>query len=285
MIDLIQEKLQAYKPANRLEEENATKEIMQEIALYALWRADFFEKAVFQGGTSLRILHGLPRFSEDLDFMLIEPDPAFDWSPFLTKLIDTFQTFGIEPEAKPKGAMDRRIRAAVIKDTSVAAQLDLTFADRQPGQKINIKLEIDVSPPAHSGDDWTFLDFPTDHEVRHQDMASNFALKIHALLCRDYLKGRDWYDFSWYVAKNTHANLQHLAAALEQYGPWAQNGPLTVDHRWLQAALSEKIESIDWQAARQDVRRFLRPGELKSLDLWGERFFKSKLDKLIGFYS
>ena len=152
MIDLIQQKLATYEAANRIEEENATKEILQEIALFALWRADFFEKAVFQGGTSLRILHGLPRFSEDLDFMLLKPDPEFDWSKHLAHVLETFEQFGIEPEASPKGKMDKRIRTAVIKDTSVANQLRLSFADRQPDQKINIKLEIDVEPPAHSID-------------------------------------------------------------------------------------------------------------------------------------
>lgn len=280
MIDLIQERLRSYAPANRLEEENATKEILQEVALYALWRADFFEHAVFQGGTSLRILHGLPRFSEDLDFMLLQPNQNFDWSPFLEKMLTTFESFGVAPEVKAKGDMDRRIRAAVIKDTSVAGQLDLAFAGRQTSQKINIKLEIDVAPPAHSGDNWTFLDFPTDHEVRHQDLASNFALKIHALLCRPYLKGRDWYDFSWYVAKGVTPNLPHLGAALVQYGPWQEQADLNVDAGWLDNALKEKIETIDWEEAKTDVRRFLKPDELSSLELWSHRFFTAKRAKL-----
>ncbi|KJS34613.1 MAG: hypothetical protein VR74_19595 [Hyphomonas sp. BRH_c22] len=264
-----------------MEEENATKEIMQEIALYALWKADFFDVAVFQGGTSLRILHGLPRFSEDLDFMLLAPDRTFNWTPYLDALMDTFSTFGIRPEAKPKGDMDKRIRAALIKDTSIAGQLDLAFSDRQPDQKIRIKLEIDVEPPAFSTDTWTFLDFPTDHEVRHQDLASNFALKIHALLCREYLKGRDWYDFSWYVARGVFPNLAHLQAALIQFGPWRGQTDLKVDTAWLTRALGDRIDKVDWEVARTDVRRFLRPDELKSLDLWSARFFAAKLAKLV----
>jgi Nucleotidyl transferase AbiEii toxin, Type IV TA system len=219
LIDLIQEKLRTYSASHRIEEENAIKEIMQEIALYELWRADFFDTAVFQRGTSLRILCGLPRFSVDLDFMLIKPDPAFDWAPYLDALIATFETFGIKPEIRAKGAMDKRIRAAVLKDTSVANQLDLAFAGRQTGKKFNIKLEIDVEPPAHSKDTWTYLDFPTDYENRHQDLASNFALKIQALLCRGFLKGRDWYDFSWYISRSVCPNLAHLEAALKQFGP------------------------------------------------------------------
>jgi predicted nucleotidyltransferase component of viral defense system len=281
MIDLVQEKLRSYGATNRLEEENATKEIMQEIALYALWKADFFERAVFQGGTSLRILHGLPRFSEDLDFMLLAPDRNFNWAPYLSALMETFATFGIRTEARSKDDMDKRIRAALIKDTSIAGQLDLAFADRQPDQKIKIKLEIDVDPPASSKDVWTFLDFPADYEVRHQDLSSNFALKIHALLCRRFLKGRDWYDFSWYVANGVFPNLPHLETALFQYGPWAGQKDLQLSRAWLSRELGKAIDAIDWDVARSDVRRFVRPGELKSLDLWSARFFFAKLSKMI----
>jgi predicted nucleotidyltransferase component of viral defense system len=281
LIDLIQEKLRSYSASNRIEEENAIKQIMQEIALYGLWKADFFDTAVFQGGTSLRILHGLPRFSEDLDFMLIAPNPGFDWAPFLDALMTTFETFGIKLETRTKGAMDKRIRAAVLKDTSVVNQLELAFTGRQRGEKINIKLEIDVEPPAHSKDTWTYLDFPADYEVRHQDLASNFALKIHALLCRGFLKGRDWYDFSWYVSRGLSPNLAHLEAALKQFGPWSEDADLTVNNQWVEKQLSRTIGSIDWDEAKKDVRRFLKPEELKSLELWSERFFLAKLSKLI----
>lgn len=280
MIELIQDRLKTYGIGNPLEEEHATKEVLQEIALYALWRLRFFEVALFQGGTSLRILHGLPRFSEDLDFMLRRPDSDFDWSRYLEPMLGIFAEFGLHSEALPRGKMDTRIRAAVIKDTSVAQQIDLSFADRDPRRKIKIKLEIDVEPPLHSGEDVTFLDFPLDHEVRHQDLASNFALKIHALLCRGFLKGRDWFDFSWYVARGVYPNLPHLEAALSQFGPWSDEEDLQVDPDWLHAALGKTIAGIEWSAAAEDVRRFLKPAQAASLDLWGERFFLDKLRKL-----
>lgn len=280
MIDLIQEKLKSDAPQTRLEEENAIKEILQEIALYALWRSRFFEKALFQGGTSLRILHGLPRFSEDLDFMLVEPDPTFDWSPYLKGLLDCFAEYGLVSEAVPKGSMEQRIRKAIIKDTSVVNQLDLGFAGRHPKEKIRIKLEVDVKPPAHSGEARTYLDFPLDHEVRHQDLPSNFALKIHALLCRGFVKGRDWYDFAWYISKGVSPNLPHLQAALIQFGSWQGQDDLSVDTSWLQITLQDKIRTIDWENAKTDVRPFLRPSEAASLDLWGEAFFMAKVGKL-----
>lgn len=281
MTDIIRERLATYDLSNDIEREHATKEIFQEIALYALWRAGFFDVAVFQGGTSLRILHKLPRFSEDLDFMLLRPDPVFDWSPYLGALTATFEEFGLKPETVTKDQMDARIRRAVIKDGSIANQLDLSFANGDTRRKLRIKLEVDVEPPAQSKDTFTFLDFPLDFEVRHQDLASNFALKIHALLCREYLKGRDWFDFSWYVTQATFPNLAHLEAALRQYGPWSNDEPLSVTPDWLNDALGDKIGRVDWDQAKADVRPFLRAIQAESLNLWSERFFMAKLDKML----
>ncbi len=280
MIEIIKGKLEQYNPSNAVEEENAIKEIIQEIALYALWRADFFDVALFQGGTSLRILYQLPRFSEDLDFLLRTPDPDFDWDHFLHGLVEVFEQFGIRLEARPKEKMDGAIRQAILKDTSIANQLDLTFpAPRRP-RTTKIKLEIDTNPPSLSGEATTFLDFPGDYQVRHQDISSNFALKIHALLCRGFLKGRDWFDFSWYVAKGVSPNLLHLQAALLQKGPWQASDSLSVDAEWLEQALAAKIKEISWHEAAADVERFLRPAERKSLELWSCEFFLSRLQKM-----
>jgi hypothetical protein len=281
MIEIIQQRLDRYKFRNALEEKQATKEIIQEVALYALWRAGFFEVAAFQGGTSLRILHSLPRFSEDLDFMLKAPDPEFDWTGYLHQLLACFQEYGLQPEALPKGKMEQRIKKAVIKDSSVINQLNLSFYQGHKGQKINIKLEIDVDPPAESGYEYTYLDFPTDYEVCHQDLSSNFALKIHALLCRPFLKGRDWYDFNWYIKQGVSPNLPHLTNALVQYGPWQGQGELVVDMAWLKTVMQEKIDSVDWKEAASDVEKFLKPGEVESLRLWSGRFFSAKLEHLI----
>lgn len=278
MIDLIKKRLAEYK-ASPVDEENALKEIVQEVMLFSLWRADFFEVAAFQGGTSLRILHGLNRFSEDMDFILLEPNAKFSWQPYLDKLAETCQEFGIEPEALDKARMDQRVKKALIKDTSIANQLDLSFMDDLNGRKLKIKLEIDCNPPLGSGFEYSYLDFPVDFEVCHQDMSSNFALKMHALLCRPYLKGRDWYDFNWYIAQGVKPNLLLLQNALVQYGPW-EGQELDADQDWLVNALAEKISSVEWKDAASDVERFLKPVEQKSLSLWSERFFMSKLGRL-----
>ena len=281
MIELIQRRLEAYRAANELDEQQATKEILQEIALYALWRAAFFEVAAFQGGTSLRILHKLPRFSEDLDFILKEPGTgSFDWSAYLPALADGLQEFGLKSEVLDKGRMERSVQMALLKNDSIANQLNLRFYQGLASRVLKIKLEIDVNPPAGSGFEYAYLDFPLDFEVCHQDLPSNFALKIHALLCRAYLKGRDWYDFSWYVTQRVSPNLPHLEAALRQFGPW-QGTDVAVSRDWLEDVLRQKIAAIDWKAAAQDVERFLGPVERQSLTLWSERFFGAKTDQLV----
>lgn len=278
MIELIRQRLASYNATNALEEEQATKEILQEVALYCLWRARFLEIAAFQGGTSLRILHKLPRFSEGLDFILLGRDPAFDWKRYLTPLLKGLEEFGLQSDVLDKSKMDQNIRKAVVKNGSISNQLNLKFNPRNSAT-LKIKLEIDVNPPAQSGFAYTYLDFPLDFEVCHQDLPSNFALKIHALLCRPYLKGRDWYDFNWYLRQKVTPNLPHLQAALEQFGPWkAKHVEPGLD--WLVTKLNDKIATIDWKDAAHDVERFLSAAERESLSLWSPGFFQSKAAQL-----
>lgn len=279
MIELIQQRLQTYQATNALEEEQATKEILQEVALYCLWRADFFEAAAFQGGTSLRILHKLPRFSEDLDFILKAPNSDFSWHHYLPKLVEGLKEFGLQSEVLDRSNMDRNIREAMLKDNLIGNQLNLRFYQGHAVPTLKIKLEIDVNPPAGSAFEYTYLDFPLDFEVCHQDMPSNFALKIHALLCRPYIKGRDWFDFNWYIKQRTKPNLPHLQAALQQYGAWKDKS-INVTGDWVTNAMSEKIKTIDWSAAAADVERFLNTAEKQSLKLWNERFFLNKVQQL-----
>jgi predicted nucleotidyltransferase component of viral defense system len=280
LIDLIRQRLAPYNAKDALEEQQATKEILQEVALYALWRGGFFEIAAFQGGTSLRILHKLPRFSEDLDFILQQPNSAFDWGRYLKPLLTGLTEFGLQSEVLDKSKMDRNIREALLKNDSIGNQLNLRFNRGRNSRTLKIKLEIDINPPAGSTFAYTYLDFPLDFEVCHQDLPSNFALKIHALLCRPYLKGRDWYDFNWYIKQSVQPNWPHLRAALNQIGPW-KGQRQAIDTRWLVDKLKEKIATIDWKAAAADVERFLGPAERESLKLWSTRFFSTKAAQLV----
>ncbi len=280
MIDLIRQRLASYNATNALEEDQATKEILQEVALYLLWRAGFFEIAAFQGGTSLRILHKLPRFSEDLDFILQQPGAAFDWSRYLKPLLTGLTEFGLHSEVLDRSKMDRNIREALLKNDSIGNQLNLRFNQGRSSPTLKIKLEIDINPPAGSAFAYTYLSFPLDFEVCHQDLPSNFALKIHAVLCRPYVKGRDWYDFNWYIKQNIPPNLPHLQAALNQAGPWKGQQP-HIDAQWVVDRLSQKIATIDWKTTAADVERFLGPAERESLKLWNTRFFSAKAAQLL----
>lgn len=279
MIHLLHERLRRHRAINALQEEQTIREMLQELSLYALWRGRFFEIAAFQGGTALRILHGLPRFSEDLDFILLNPDPAFQWSRYFDTLTEVLAQFGVRCELNDRSRMDQAVRHAVLKDDSIARQLDLSFFDVGNSRKLKVKLEIDTRPPAGAGVAWHYLDFPLDFEVCAQDLASNYALKLHAVLCRPYLKGRDWFDFAWYGKREVRPNLPHLANALQQHGPWKGQYP-KVNALWLAKALTDKIRAINWQAAASDVAPFLPVTEQASLKLWGERFFIDKADKL-----
>jgi hypothetical protein len=279
MIDLIKDRLEEYETRDPVQKMNAVKEILQEIALFGLWRTGFFEKAAFQGGTSLRILYGMPRFSEDLDFILKNGDPGFDWAPYLKGMIDCFEKFGLTVEVLDKSRMDQRIKKALLKSDSTGFQLNLAFSRGGLKKIQKIKLEIDVDPPDHSRFEYTYLDFPLDFEICNQDLSSNFALKLHAILCRPYVKGRDWYDFNWYINKKTQPNLPHLQKALDQWGPWKNKGNM-IDIKWVRTELEKKMEKIDWKEVAEDVRAFIRPIEHGGLNLWSKDYFGHKIKQL-----
>jgi len=279
-IKIIEERLKEYAPISQRDELNAIKEIIQEIALCALARIDFFSIAAFQGGSCLRIVHKLNRFSEDLDFILFKPDTTFVWEPFLKALQLEFTLYNLEFQAIDRSKADQAIKLAFLKDTSFGKVLLFTHP-RGPSDKqtIQIKLEIDTNPPAGSAFQNHFIDFPYTFSIVTQDLPTLFASKCHALLCRPYIKGRDWFDFVWYVSKKIVPNYLHLQKALEQMGPW-QKQTITVSNQWLIDALIKKIETIDWAVAKEDAENFLRMHEREGLKAWGNDFFLATVKKL-----
>jgi predicted nucleotidyltransferase component of viral defense system len=277
-IELIQQKLLNYQCQTVFEQENALKEIAQEIALMALSRSGFFRIAAFQGGTCLRILYGLERFSEDLDFVLEKPDKHFDWEEYIKMMQNEFQTYGYVMEVTNKKNVDKVVKTAFLKADSEGGILVLKDI-RTNRPKLQIKLEIDTNPPDGSEYELKYLDFPLPYSVKTQNLPSLFASKSHALLCRNYIKGRDWYDFSWYVSRKISINFNLLNKAIEQAGPW-KNQHISVTPDWFLQALKTKINDMDWDDAKKDVSRFLRPRELPSLNIWSKEFFLSRIEKL-----
>lgn len=282
-VEIIQQKLLTYQCQTVLEQENALKEIAQEITLMALSRANFFRVAAFQDGTCLRILYGLERFSEDLDFVLKTPDKNFAWKSYINNMREEFNNYGYTLEVTDKIRLDKTIRSAFLKADSDGGILILKDA-RTNRPKLQIKLEIDTNPPEGSGYDLKYLDFPLPYSVLTQDYASLFASKIHALLCRDYTKGRDWFDFVWYVSRKTDINFLLLNNAIKQAGPWKDQN-ISITPNWLLQELQTKINNTDWIAAKKDVARFLRPRELLALNVWSQEFFLSRVEKLAGYLS
>ena len=279
-IKMIQERLNSYDCKSEIEEEQAIREITQEVALAALGRTDFFKHAAFQGGTCLRIFYGLNLFSEDMDFILKEPDRSFELKPHVHALTDELTAYGYNIEVADRSKMDVTVRKAFLKDDSIGKVLQLNYGSQTgPLRKIRIKFEVDTNPPSGSELEIKYHDFPFVSSVVVQDKPSLFAGKVHALLCRNYIKGRDWYDFLWYTSQGVEINYQFLSSALNQQGTWrGQN--VQVDLNWCRSRLENAIESMDWKATALDVRRFIRVAEQPSLGLWSKDLFLAQLEKL-----
>lgn len=279
-VQMIQQRLLNYNCKTDIEEQQAIREITQEVVLAALGRGDFFKQALFQGGTCLRIFYGLNRFSEDMNFILRETNPDFQLKDHIKHLTDELAAYGYNIEITDRDKADVTVKKVFLKDDSLGKVIDLRHSNQAgPMAKIRIKLEVDTNPPAGSGHELKYLDFPFVSSVAVQDRPSLFAGKLHALLCREYIKGRDWYDFIWYTGNRTGINYAFLTSAINQLGPW-QGQSITVDKAWLLNELERKIVSMNWKQAAEDVRRFVRVAEQPSLDLWSKDLFLGQLDKL-----
>jgi predicted nucleotidyltransferase component of viral defense system len=277
MNEIITDRLKDYDLKTALDEQNAIKEITQEIILYALAKTSFFKDAHFCGGTALRIVHGLNRFSEDLDFTTTTVNKSFLLDEYLPEVISILKDYGLDmvvTKSKDEGF----IKARELKED--AEKWKLSFPRNKRLKKIIIKLEVDANPPGGATENMASLDFPILHQIKVASLETLFAGKTHALLCRSYVKGRDWYDLLWYLGKNVQVNYGFLRNALQQMGPFEGQISGIVDRNFVVTELTKKIESLDWKQVTMDVERFLKPEELPSLKLWGKDLFIGKLSKL-----
>lgn len=277
---ILSAKIREYSPANPVEQENVLQELMQHYVLASLARAGLFAEAMFHGGTCLRIVHEMNRFSEDLDFLLKQPNPDFRWQGYLESVWKDCAREGIPFEVQDKSQAETAVKKAFLKTDSIGKilALDLPF-ERYGARKIRIKLEIDINPPAGSTFTTSYITFPVTAALTTQSLESGFALKLHALLCRSYVKGRDWYDFVWYVARKIRPDLDLLGHALQQQGPWAGQ-QIAVTMRWVQENMEATIQRIDWAAARNDIQRFLPLREQEGLRAWNADFFLHHLARM-----
>jgi len=276
--------LRPYNPVTPLDWTHAIREVVQEIALLGLWRSGFFEEAAFYGGTALRIFHGLNRFSEDLDFSLLEEGGSVRLESALASIRTELAAWGLSFEAESKSSGSRTgIESAFLKgntrinllNVGVPEELNRYFPHNQ---KVTIKLELDTTPPPLASTEVKTHLLPTPFQVRLYDLPSLFAGKLHAMLFRDWksqVKGRDFYDFVWYISRRVPVNLPHLEARIIQ-SEEQQTERFNIDA--VQTLLKDRIRSVDIAAAAEDVRPFLR--DPRELQLWNEEFFMQLIPQL-----
>lgn len=257
---------------------NALKEIFQEVALLGLWRSKFYEKAAFYGGTALRILYGLDRFSEDLDFTLLKKDKNFDLAPYNQAIKEELQSFGFQVSVETKNKnVETNIESAFIKATTkkqlivIKATSDIVNRIHHM-HTIKIKMEVDTDPPGKFHTEIKNSLLPIPFSVKTLTQPDLFAGKLHAILCRPWqtrVKGRDWYDLVWYVARNIPVNLIHLQERLIQSSAWNKKNQLSKDA--LLELLESKIRQTDFKTAKTDVLHFI--SDKKAVALWSKDFF------------
>ncbi|MDF2577395.1 MAG: hypothetical protein K0S74_879 [Chlamydiales bacterium] len=286
MNEAILQMLQKYNCQTVQDYSHATKEILQEIALLGLWRAKFFEKAAFYGGTALRILYGLDRFSEDLDFSLLEVNPNFDLSLYLKAIQTEIQSFGFQVSVEKKEKTnDTAILSAFLKANTQETMLTIQMPNhrRAPLHKeeiLKIKLEVDTEPPLGFSTQMKYLLQPIPFAVKTFSDADLFAGKMHAVLCRSWknrVKGRDWYDFIWFVSRKIPLHLQHLEKRMVQSGHLHVEGSL--DRELFQNLLMEKIENLDIESALKDISPFIKNGD--QIAIWSKDFFRAVASQII----
>ncbi len=285
MNNVIEQMLSQHKSETLSDKKNSIKEIVQEIILCGLSRANFFHTAAFYGGTALRIFHGLDRFSEDLDFSLMVPNPNFQQDTYLPALEKELRTYGFHFTAETKEKMrDSGIQSAFLKGNT-REHILLCYADEQLAKSIigseliKIKLEVDTAPPPHAGFERQFKLLPIPYEINLYDAPSLFAGKIHAVICRAWknrVKGRDLYDYVFYLANNIPVNLKHLIARLMDSRFEGAREDMTLDE--IKHILFHRFENIDYVQARNDVLPFIR--NPSSLEIWSQAFFQSITEKI-----
>ena len=279
MNTVIEEMLKSYQVDNIYDRKNAMKEIMQEIVLCGLSRAGFFKEAAFYGGTALRIFYGLDRFSEDLDFSLEQINLDFDLCSYFPVLEKEVKTFGLNVEIQEKEkTKDSNIRSAFLKGNT-KEHLLLFYADERlvgtvdKNEVVKIKFEVDTNPPAFATYEHKYRLLPVPYEIRLYDMPSLFAGKIHAVICRGWqsrIKGRDLYDYIFYLSKAVTVNQRHLRARLIDSGYISENQECTLEE--IKTMLKNRFDSIDFLQARKDVEPLIR--DTSVLDIWSSDFFK-----------
>ncbi len=252
--------------------QNALHEVMQQITLAGLHRGGFFTRAAFYGGTCLRIFHSFPRFSEDLDFSLLQVDPGFSIADYFDAIVDEFKALGREVIIfKKEKKQASPVESAFLKDTTEIYNISF-----QTIPVVKIKLEVDTQPPLGFSTEPKLLLLPFSFMVQCYTLPDLFAGKTHAMLFRTWnnrVKGRDWYDFEWYVRHNIPLGFEHFVKRVEQTHGYNTE---TMTYPVFKELLKKRILETDIQLVKNDVRPFVKtPSEL---DIWSTEYFLQLVD-------
>lgn len=264
MNDIFQNMLSAYDLSTDQAVRNATFEVNQQVILAGLYQGGFFDKAAFYGGTCLRIFHGLHRFSEDMDFSLLYSDPEFDFTMYFQPIIDEFASIGRTVDIKKKDKKNfGKVESAFLKDNTDV--YDISF---QTEKSIKIKIEVDTNPPLQFSTEQKLLMEPRSFMTRCFTLPDLFAGKMHALVYRAWknrVKGRDWYDFEWYVRNRIPLDFKHLQERIKEF-----NGCEKTKEEFMED-LKVRLETSDIKQVKADVLPFLK--NPKELDIWSNDYF------------
>lgn len=269
--DIYANMLSAYDLSTEQQKRNAVFEVNQQVILAGLYNGGFFDVAAFYGGTCLRIFHGLQRFSEDMDFSLMAPKEDFDFTKYFQPIIDEFAVVGREVEITKKDKKNfGKVESAFLKDTT-----DVYDASFQTDKSIKIKIEVDTQPPLNFKTEQKLLMQPHSFMTRCYTLPDLFAGKMHALVYRAWknrVKGRDWYDFEWYVRHNVPLGFMHLAERALQF-----NNEV-LDEETFILRLKEKLASANMNQVKSDVLPFVR--NPRELEIWSNDYFVQLADMI-----
>jgi len=276
MADIFDQMLSRYTITTKDDELNAKHEVMQQVTLAGLYRAEFFEKAAFYGGTCLRIFHDLKRFSEDMDFSLLEKETNFSIENYFDAIEQEFKSLGRSVEIYQKRkTINSNIESAFLKDNTEIYNIKF-----QTEPAVKIKLEVDTDPPLFFQTESKLLLLPFSFMTKCYTLPSLFAGKMHALLFRKWnsrVKGRDWFDFEWYVRNNIPMDFNHfLERAAQSQGISKQEFDESVFKKHLQG----KIKSTNINLVKADVKPFIKNQD--GLSIWSNDYF-SQLAEMIQF--
>ena len=274
MSNIFDQMLSRYEIQTKDDYTNALHEVMQQIALAGLYRGGFFNKAAFYGGSCLRIFHQLQRFSEDMDFSLLQPDVHFELDNYFEPITAEFKALGREVVINKKEKKKQtNVESAFLKEDTAIYNLQF-----RTEQTVKIKIEVDVNPPTGFNCEHKLLLLPFSFMTRCYSLPDLYAGKMHALLFRNWkarVKGRDWYDFEWYVRNNIPLNFNHFCERTHQFGSF-EDTELTKD--FFKQLLKEKIAKTSIEMVKSDVRPFIR--NHNDMEIWSTEYFSQLVDMI-----